>query len=152
MFQELIYGMLGQWSRVVVEWSIANPLPVGIFFTTILAMWISGKYQFQRLEEGTEAYLLDQAPPTLAEDPNLSDRQLYDKLYPGWAKMVRKNAIFILHRWELWPLPATPDRVQDRLGYSPEWMCEFLEDNDFHVRQDPQSKKKLVEAKKESKD
>ncbi len=150
MFQEMIYAMLGQWSRVVVEWAIANPIPVGMFFTAILAMWIGGKYQFQRIEQGTEEYLLSQAPAKLAVNPNLSDRQLYENLYPGWADMVRKKAIFILHRWELWPIPATPDRVQERLGFTAEWMGEFLNENDIQVRQDPQFKKKSGDASKES--
>jgi hypothetical protein len=40
--------------------------------------------------------------------------------------MVKSSAWFIPHRWELWPLPATPDIVQRRLDFTPEWLGEFL--------------------------
>jgi hypothetical protein len=43
--------------------------------------------------------------------------------------MLRKNAWFILHKTELFPIPASPAILKTRLNFTPAWMGAFLRVN-----------------------
>jgi hypothetical protein len=94
----------------------------------------ASKLQLKRVKDRTEAFMISSARVVLEAEPRLSVEKLYKRLYPIWSEMVHKTALFIPHRWEIWPVPATPERVARQLGYTPEWLGQHLLANDIHVR------------------
>lgn len=142
MFQELIYAMLGPWSKTAIEWAIANPLPVGIVSTTLLVIWLSGKYQLDRVEKKTKEYALNAAKEVLERNPDIDIEDLYDRIYPGWATMVTNTARFVPHRWELWPVPTDPEKVKDQIEFNPEWLSTYLAENGLATEPEAVSEQK----------
>lgn len=108
MLQEMLYAIVGSWGRAAIEWMLANPAIVGAALLIWMGLLFGGKVQFKRIESRTGSLVLEMARQYLEEDPLLRADQLYDRLYPQWCQMVRRSALFIPHRWELWPLPANP--------------------------------------------
>ncbi len=128
MIQEMIYGVLGPWSRDVIGWGIANPIPVGFFLTVVLGFWIAGKYQLQKIEERTTIYVRENAKTPTGKQTQKSIEKFYEDIYPGWTKIVKETALFVPHRWELWPVRATPEHVKEHLDFTPEWIEQCLLD------------------------
>jgi hypothetical protein len=126
MLLEIFYSLIGTWLRSFLEWIQAHPT-VSI---SVLGLWMAyfftAKYQLKRIEERTSAFVLENAQEVLAENPQLTSEQLYKNLYPSWCQMLRKTAWFIPHRFELWPVPATPERVRARINFTPEWLASHL--------------------------
>lgn len=134
MFQELLYTLIGSWGRAVIQWALANPVTVGLACGAWLLVLGAGKLQLKRIKDRTENLMLASARSALETDPRLSIDKLYERLYPAWVEMVRKTAFFIPHRWEIWPMPATPKHVAGRLDFTPEWLGQHLLANGIRVR------------------
>ncbi len=126
MLLEIIYGLVGGWGRAVLEWISANPAPAGIFLLVWIALVLSGKRQLGVIEARTGPLVVEGARKALEENPNLTPGQLYTQIYPHWCQMARRSALFIPHRWELWPLPASPSIIRDRIGFTPQWLAHHL--------------------------
>ena len=134
MFQELLYAMIGSWGRAVIEWALANPVQVGMACAAWLIVIGASKLQLKWIKDRTETLMLTTARGVLEANPRLPVDKLFDQLYPVWVEMVRKTALFIPHRWEVWPVPATPERVAGRLDFTPEWLGQHLLANGIEVR------------------
>jgi hypothetical protein len=149
MFQELLYTLIGSWGRAVIQWALANPVTVGLACGAWLAVIGSSKLQLKWLKDRTAEMTISSARIVLEKEPQLQIAKLYERLYPIWSDMVRKTAFFIPHRWEIWPVPATPKRVAERLEFSPEWLGEHLWANGIEVRgAAPKKKDKEKEIEK----
>jgi hypothetical protein len=133
MLQEMIYAIVGSWGRAAIEWMLARPLVMGITLLVWMGMLYSGKVQLKRVESRTHSLVLEGAHQYLSEAPRLNADHLYDRLYPQWRQMVRRSALFITHRWELWPLPAIPAIVRERIDFTPEWLGQYLRTHGFDV-------------------
>ena len=133
MLQEILYAIVGSWGRAAIEWMLAHPLVMGIILLAWMGMLYGGKAQLKRVESRTHSLVLEEARQYLAEAPGLNANHLYDRLYPQWRQMVRRSALFITHRWELWPLPAIPSLVRQRIGFTPEWLGQYLRTHGFDV-------------------
>ena len=141
MLLEIIYAIVGSWGRAAIEWMLANPAIVGAALLIWTLILLSGKAQLRRIERRTGLLVLEAARRALEEGLRPGVDQLYDRLYPQWCQMVRRSALFILHRWELWPLPATPSIVRRRIDFTPEWLDQYLRMHGFKVRgADPETK------------
>jgi hypothetical protein len=134
MLLEIIYAIVGPWGRAAIEWMLANPVIVGAALFIWMGILFSGKAQLKRIESRTHSLVLEGARQYLEEDPRLTATHLYDRLYPQWRQMVRRSALFITHRWELWPLPAIPSIVRERIDFTPEWLDQYLRTQGFKVR------------------
>lgn len=134
MFQEILYSIVGSWGRAAIQWMLANPSIVGVVLLVWMGMLFLGKVQLKRIESRTSSLVLEVSRQYLREDPLLRADQLYGRLYPQWSQMVRSSALFIPHRWELWPLPATPSIVRERIDFTPEWLSQYLRTHGFDVR------------------
>jgi len=141
MLLEIIYAIVGSWGRAAIEWMLANPAIVGAVLLIWMGILLGGKMQLRRVERRTGLLVLEAARQALGEEPRPRVDQLYDRLYPQWCQMVRRSALFILHRWELWPLPATPSIVRRRIDFTPEWLAQYLRTHGFKVHgADPKTK------------
>jgi hypothetical protein len=142
MILELIYGILGPWSRTFVNWSIDHPLPVGLLAAALLGIWLSSKYQLNKIEKATKQYSLEASRAELDKNPRIKTDELYDRIFPGWSEMVLRTAWFVPHRWELWPVPTNPEKVRDQVKFTPEWLEQFLLENGIEVQPSPEGKEK----------
>jgi hypothetical protein len=133
MLLEIFYSIIGTWARAVIEWLQANPAITLSVLLLWIAIFFAGKYQLQRVERRTRAFVLKNAQQMLDENPQMNSAQLYEKLYPRWCQLLRKTAWFVPHRSELWPLPATPKIVNDRINFTPEWLHNYLKTNGINV-------------------
>ncbi|MEJ2012686.1 MAG: hypothetical protein P8X64_10770 [Anaerolineales bacterium] len=147
MFQEMLYALIGSWGRAVIQWALANPVTVGLACGAWLAMIGASKLQLKWLKDRTAELALNSARAVLEKEPQIQVTKLYDRLSPVWTDMVRKTAFFIPHRWEIWPVPATPKRVAERLDFSPEWLGEYLWENGIEVRGATRKKSRKDEQK-----
>lgn len=126
IFAPIFFAMIGSWGRAVIGWALENPTPVGAFFTVWLVLFAASQWQLNRIKERTNILAIEQAQKQLGDNPSITVKQFYEALRPAWEQMVRASALFIPHRWELWPLPATPGIVEQRIDFSEEWLGEFL--------------------------
>jgi hypothetical protein len=133
MFQELLYTLIGSWGRAVIEWALVNPVQVGLACGAWLVIIGASKLQLKWIKDRTESLMLTTASGLLEVNPRLPVDKLFDQVYPIWSEMVRKTALFIPHRWEVWPVPATPERVAGRLDFTPEWLGQHLLANGVEV-------------------
>jgi len=147
MFQELLYAMIGSWGRAVIKWALANPVLVGLACGAWLAVIGASMLQLKWARERTAEMSLRIARGLLDQEPMLQIDRLYQRLYPAWSDMVRKTIYFIPHRWEIWPVRATPERVAKRLEFSPQWLGTFLWENGLEVRGATPPEKEEQEAK-----
>lgn len=150
MFQEMLYALIGSWGRAIIKWALANPIPVGMACGAWLAVIGASMLQLKWAKDRTAEMSLHLARSVLEKEPVLQINQLYERLYPIWAEMIRKTTYFIPHRWEIWPIRATPERVAERLEFSPEWLGTYLWEKGIEVR-GASPKKKEVEEKKAGK-
>jgi hypothetical protein len=134
MFQEILYAIVGPWGRAAIEWMLAHPLITGTGFLIWTVLLVAGKAQLRRIEARTLPLVFDESRQMLAEQPGLTAEELYDRLYPAWCRMVRRTAWFVPHRWEIWPLPASPRIVRDRIGFTPHWVVQRLSEQGIHLR------------------
>lgn len=126
IFAPIFFAMIGSWGRAVIRWALENPFTVGGFLTLWMVLFLSGTWQLNRIKERTSALSLREAKRLLKDNPEINIREFYNNVKPAWEQMVRDSALFIPHRWELWPIPATPEIVQERVDFTPEWLGEFL--------------------------
>lgn len=134
MFDSLFYALIGNWGRAVIGWALENPFWVFLGFALWLAVFGMGKLQLEGIRKKTEDWVLQTSRQIVADTPDISIDDLYERLYPRWVDHIRGSAVFILHRWEIWPLPATPRFVKDRLDFTPGWLGSYLQANGLSVR------------------
>jgi hypothetical protein len=126
MLEGLFYTMIGSWGLAVIEWATSNPTPALVGIGIWGAMFILGKIQLNNIRSKTNAWVLESTQSILTETPKIPIDKLYEMLYPGWVNNLRGSAVYILHRWEIFPVPATPRFVKDRIDFTPEWLGGFL--------------------------
>jgi hypothetical protein len=142
MIEALLHAMIGDWGLEVIDWAMKNPGWIFAGLGAWLVMFGLGKLQLKSIRDKTETWVLDSSNQIVAESPGISIQNLYERLYPDWVTNLRGSAIFILHRWEIWPVPATPRFVKDRIEFTPEWLGGFLWANGLKVKggQAPEAK------------
>jgi hypothetical protein len=133
MLLEIFYSIIGTWARGVIEWLQAHPAITLLVLLLWISIFFAGRYQLQRVEKRTRAFVLENAQQMLDENPQMNSTQLYEKLYPRWCQLLRETAWFVPHRSELWPLPATPKIVHDRINFTPEWLHKYLKTKGINV-------------------
>jgi hypothetical protein len=134
MLLEILYAMVGDWGRAVITWGVSHPAVLATIFLIWGALLYAGKTQLRRVQKNTAALVSARAQQLAAEGKPLRIQEFYNQVYPEWTRMVRRTALFIPHPWELWPLPALPSIVRKRIGFTPEWVQQFLKKKN----QDPQ--------------
>lgn len=126
MILQFIRGMLGDLGRPLLDFMLENPSIVTILLAGWLAFFAAGRAQLHRIRRRTEDLVIEEAAKLVREKPHITSRGLYKRIYPIWAQAVRHWAFFVPHRLDLWPVPVTPEAVQQKLPFSPEWISELL--------------------------
>ncbi len=98
----------------------------------LLVLWyfvlVAGTIQYRILKRKTIEMVVKRAgqmPDVERED--LPER-VFAGIYPEWCEMVRRSAWFVPSKSELRPIPATPENVKMRFGFSPKWVRDCLRD------------------------
>ena len=133
MFQEILYGLVGDWGEAAIKWMVANPAIVGGVLLVWMGLLAAGKLQVRRIKDRTQSMVLDAANQRRDEGKGVGAKQLHRRLYPDWSEMVRHSALFVPHRLEMWPVPATPENVEHHVDFTPEWIYRFLSARGFRV-------------------
>ncbi len=126
MLEGLFYALIGEWGLAVIDFATNNPGVILVIAGLWLATFFLGRYQLDLIQTKTEAWVLESSKRILTERGNVSEAKLFEQLYPKWEQQLRGSAYFIMHRWEIWPVPAIPRFVKDRIGFTPEWLGGFL--------------------------
>jgi hypothetical protein len=134
MLLEILYTIVGDWGRALITWALNHQAVVAMFFLIWAVVLFSGKAQLRRLQRNTVVLVTERALQLTAEGKPLRIQEFYNQVYPEWTQMVRRTALFIPHHWELWPLPALPSVVRSRIGFTPEWVKQCLQKNDFKTQ------------------
>ncbi|MGD0707016.1 MAG: hypothetical protein ABSA51_01035 [Anaerolineaceae bacterium] len=102
-------------------------------FVVLAAIWLivlaAGRYQLKKVKERTVELVLSEAKVELKKDPSLTIEGFYKFIYPKWCQMLKSTALFIPHKTELWPMPASPNYVKNRIRFLPEVVGLFLANN-----------------------
>jgi hypothetical protein len=106
-------------------------------FAILAAIWLlilaTGRYQLKKVKENTVELILTEAKRQIKGNKSISMQTFYKKIYPSWCQMLKSTAWFIPHKTELWPMPASPDYVKDRIKFLPDVVGQFLSDNGYKV-------------------
>ncbi len=125
---------------------LLNYLPpiLPIFLAIWLVLFLAARFQTNRLKRETTELVLSSIKTALHNNHRLTVEEYYDLLYPAWEDLVRTRSLFILHKLELWPIPATPSLVKKRLNFTPAWVGAYLKMNDHILPTTSQELKKEI--------
>lgn len=127
---------------------MALPNSIKILFYTLVVwyfIFIAGTLQFRRIIKKTRQIIMAYVSAHSQSQSDTFFEKVFDETHSDWSQMVKKSAWFILNKQELLPIPATIKNVEKRLGYSPEWIKNFL------LKEEEKKQKKLVKELKEKK-
>lgn len=121
---------------------------VSTFITTsLLGLWLLffllGREQLKRLKANTQHMALDNIETALEKNKNLTVSQYYKQLNRKWELMVPRTAKFILHKSELYPVPAKLETVRMQIHFSPEWLGAFLKLNGYTLKATPVQQERI---------
>lgn len=105
-----------------------------IIFSIWIVFFLWGRAQFNRIKDATVKLILDNIDNAKKVHKNLTIDQYYEMLSPQVDAIIRANAKFILHKTELFPMPAKPDYVRTRMNFTPEWVGAILKMNGQSVK------------------
>ncbi len=105
---------------------------IGILSAAWLLMFLYARSQTQRIMKNTLDMILEMAEIEDKKVPRPTLEQFYANFQVNWEEMLHKSAVVILHKTELFPLPAKPEIVRKRLNLTPAWMGAYLKINGFH--------------------
>lgn len=135
MLLEILLSMLGNWARSLISWLSSNPLYLLLLYGTWLLLWGAGKVQLRRNIQFLENSTLSFAQQSITIEGRVGVDTVYELVYCAWKQQFHRLAWFIPHRWELWPIPARLEVVQQRIGFSPEWVKTYLQKNNILIKE-----------------
>lgn len=135
MIEALIRVMLGPFSPAL-DFIQQNPLAVAAILAAWLAVYLAGYVQLRRIRARTTEMVLEASRTILATRPNMSPAGLYKRIYPQWERQLSTWGYwFVPHRFDLWPVPARPRFVREKLNFSPEWITNVLNQNQIRLEE-----------------
>lgn len=100
-----------------------------IFFALWLLMYSLGKWQFKRITQGTTELVLAMGKKAHNRKNKPTVEEFYAQIRPEWEAMLKQKAKYILHKSELFPVPANARFVETRMKFTPAWLGAFLKVN-----------------------
>ncbi len=98
----------------------------------LLVLWyvffVAGTIQYRVLKRKTIEMIVACAGQMPGVDRETLPERVFASIYPEWCAMVRRSAWFVPSKSELRPIPATPENVQMRFGFSAKWVRDCLRD------------------------
>ncbi len=137
MIMAWIRSMLGPFG-VIMDFFAAHPE----ILTAILAVWmllyVAGRIQLKLIEQRTAQLVIERTRRLIAADPAISFAALREKILPEWQEACQGwNYKFVPHKFEFWPVPATPKNVLVKLPLGPEWFATVLKTNGINLKDMP---------------
>ena len=118
--------MLGPLSAIL-DWFSAHPGVITAVIVVWLAFYLAGRIQLWRIRLRTTALVVEQSRRELTFDPSMSLAALRDKLLARWqAEFSGWRYLFVPHKYDFWPVKATPGNVLVKMPFSPEWLHQVL--------------------------
>ncbi len=118
--------MLGPLSAIL-DWFSAHPGLITGILVVWLVLYVAGRIQLSRIRQRSAALVVAQSQHELAFDPSISLAVLRDRLLAQWqAEYAGWRFWFVPHKYEFWPVKATPRNVLVKMPFSPEWLHEVL--------------------------
>lgn len=105
------------------------PLLSVIVFSIWIVFFLWGRAQFNKVKDATVKMILDNIEEAKKVHKNLTIDQYHEMLSPQVDAFIKTNVKFILHKTELFPMPAKPDYVRTRMNFTPEWVGAILKMN-----------------------
>jgi hypothetical protein len=103
-------------------------MPPAVTFA-ILACWLffflTGRLQLRKTRKLAERLILSHVSDLEAR-PRMTLREFHALVLPEFKEQVRGTIWYVPHRTELFPIPARPETVVERLGLSPEYVGRIL--------------------------
>jgi hypothetical protein len=109
---------------------------IGISSAVWLLFFVFGRRQLDRVKKGTTDLILDEARQVSRLHPPPGVSAFFTQIQPAWEAMLKQRAWFILHKSELFPVPASPRVVRKRLNFTPAWMGAYLRLNGIELPAD----------------
>ncbi len=113
----------------------------------ILSIWfilfLLGREQTKRIKAKTKNIALENIEKSLEKNKDLTIDEYYEQINKQWEQMIHSTAKFILHRNELFPLPAKPEIVRKQINFSPEWLGAYLTLNGYVLKAKPEQQKRV---------
>jgi len=127
MIESLIKGLLGPSLAPLFDYITTHPSIVAIVLSILVAVYVAGRIQLHNISIKTQGYVLARYKEEIQRKPNITPESLYKLIYPEWTSLIKKWGLFIPHRLDLWPIPATPDNVKNRIDFNSKWIANVLE-------------------------
>jgi hypothetical protein len=99
---------------------------IGVLSAVWLLFFVFGRWQFNRVKQITTDLIMSECQKASRLHQRPTVEELYAQVQPAWETALKKSAWFILHKSELFPVPAWPVIVQKRLNFTPAWMGAYL--------------------------
>jgi hypothetical protein len=131
MVLEILYSMLGPWSRRLIPWMVAHPEVVAGIFLLWMAFLAAGKFQLRRIETYLSDWVVDHARLYQNEHRKIDADELYQQAADAMKLQLSHLAWFIPNKTEMYPVPASMASVQRKLNFSPDWVKQQLLKNQF---------------------
>ncbi len=126
MIMSWLRSMLGPLAAVIDFFS-AHPEIITIVLAIWMIFYIAGRIQLSRIRQKTVALVVEQGRRELALDPSISLVALREKLLARWqAEFAGWRYLFVPHKYEFWPVKASPKNVLVKMPFSPQWLHDEL--------------------------
>jgi hypothetical protein len=75
-------------------------------------------------------------------DPKLSDKKHFERFYPLWESELKKmRYLYIMNKHDLWPVKINPKNVLVKIPLSPEYIREYLAEDEAELLEGKSEKK-----------
>lgn len=115
----------------------------GILSGVWLAFFLLGQFQFNRIKARTTQMIMEKAIQFQQQEAKPTVETYFAWLQPHWESMLKNSAWFILHKTELWPMPASPDYVRNRMNFTLAWLGAYLRLHGHKWPAEPELEKKI---------
>lgn len=121
-----------------------------IVFSVWLIVFLSGKMQLRLIEKISINFVLQKYEELISQNRKIRLGQFFNAISENWEPEVRRKVLFVPHRFELWPMPASPKYLAKRLPFSENWVGKVLVENGKELKDPKMEKirKALLESKK----
>ncbi|PWH19305.1 MAG: hypothetical protein DDG59_03480 [Anaerolineae bacterium] len=104
-----------------------------VILASWLFMFVTSRYQMSRIRKKTNELIVRRASQLLETHPDITLNQFFEAILPDWMEMIPSVAWYILHKTELFPVPAKPEIVIKRINFSPEYVGRVLVENNIDL-------------------
>lgn len=128
MIDAIIRGLLGR-LEPIYDYVLSHPALVTVVFAIFVGIYLTGLFQLKYVEKKTREMVIALALELLKAKPNITASGIYKHVLPRWETKLKKwHILFIPHRLDIWPVPASPANIISKMKFSAEWVGDLLEE------------------------